>query len=751
MADHDLDLDLGRDLGSRFPALARLSRGPRTRRVPVILQHEWAECGAASLAMAMSYHGREIALDEVRRELGVGRDGLDAASIVTGAERFGMRARGIRVELEDLPCLPRGAILHWEFNHFVVFERVTRTHVEYVDPASGRQRVTLDRFSRSFTGVAVCVEPGADFEPTKLREKRYALYLQHLYGQRQLISRVVVSSVMLRLLALSLPILTALLVDHVVPRSDHHLLAVIAVGLGGAVVFHVLSNLTRAHLLLQLRTNLDVRLTLGFLEHLVDLPYAFFQRRSAGDLMMRVSSNTNIRETLTNNTLSALLDGSLVIIYLALIFWLSPTLGALTLVLGIAQVIVFMLSRRRVLDLMRENLEAQAQAQNYLVQILGGIETLKLAGAEGRAVERWSNRFVDQLNVSLDTGRLQASIDAAMAALSVTSPFLILCVGAHFVMQGELSLGQMLALNALAAGFLTPLASLVSSALQLQRLGGYIERLHDVLSTEPEQDRSTVEPAPRLSGQVSLREVSFRYDPKSPFVVREVNLDIEPGECVAIVGRSGSGKSTLAGLLLGLHTPTEGGVYYDGRKLDELELRSVRRQLGFVPQHPYVFAQSLRENIAMSHPDASIEAVTRAGKRAAIHDDIMAMTMGYDTFVSEGGGSLSGGQRQRIALARALVAEPPLLLLDEATSALDNRTEREVMRALEQMSCARVIIAHRLSTITFADRIVVMDAGRVVDVGSFEELRERCEIFRMLLAAGNEPTPELQTLGAVHE
>ena len=738
------------DVVTRFPALTRLAWRPRKRRVPVVMQHEWAECGAACLAMAMSYHGRELALDEVRRELGVGRDGLDAASIVAGAERFGMRARGIRVELDELPYLPRGTILHWEFNHFVVFERLTRKHVEYVDPAAGRQRVRLERFSRSFTGVAICVEPGADFEPSKLRDNRYAIYLQQLFGQRQLITRVVVSSVMLQVLALSLPILTALLVDHVVPRRDHHLLLVLAVGLTAAVVFQVLSSLTRAHLLLQLRTNLDVRLTLSFLEHLVGLPYAFFQRRSAGDLMMRVASNTNIRETLTSNTLSALLDGSLVLIYLALICWLSPALGLLTLGLGAAQVMVFVCSRRRVADLMRENLEAQAQAQNYLVQILGGIETLKLAGAEGRAVERWSNRFVDQLNVSLDTGRLQASIDAAMGALSMSSPLLILGVGAQFVMQGQLSLGQMLALAALATGFLTPLASLVASALQLQRLGGYIERLHDVLSTMPEQDRSTAQPAPRLSGAVSLRNVGFRYDAKTPFVVRGVSLDIQPGECVAIVGRSGSGKSTLAGLLLGLHEPTEGEIYYDDHRLDELELRSVRRQLGFVPQHPYVFAQSLRENIAMSHPGASMDAIIKAATRAAIHADIMTMAMGYDTFVSEGGGSLSGGQRQRIALARALVAEPPLLLLDEATSALDNRTEREVMDALEQMSCARIIIAHRLSTITFADRIVVMDAGRVVAVGSFAELRERCEVFRSLLSAGNEPAPELQAVGGRH-
>ncbi|KIG18513.1 Lipid A export ATP-binding/permease protein MsbA [Enhygromyxa salina] len=729
------------DLGQRFTALRRLGRRPHKRRVPVVMQHEWADCGAACLTMAMSFHGRELRLDEVRRELGSGRDGLDAGSLVAGAERFGMRARGLRIDMEDLRYLPSGAILHWEFNHFVVFDRVVGRHVELVDPAAGRRRVSLERFSGSFTGVAVVVEPGAAFEPNKLKDSRLRTYLGHLFGQRALLWRIVVGSVLLRILALALPILTALIVDHVVPRSEHHLLLVVCVGLVGVVLFQVLGALTRSHLLLQLRTNLDVRLTLGFLEHLVELPYAFFQRRSAGDLMMRVASNTNIRETLTSNTLSAVLDGGLVLIYLALIMALSPALGLVTLGLGVAQVVVFVASRRRVADLMRENLEAQARAQNYLVQILGGIETLKVAGAEGQAVARWSERFVDELNVSLDTGRLEAKIGAAMTGLSTASPFVILSLGAVLVMQGELSLGGMLALNALAAGFLAPLASLVASGLQFQRLGGYIDRISDVLSTPPEQDRRETTTAPRLTGKISLRGVSFRYDAKAPFVVRDVNLDVEPGECVAIVGRSGSGKSTLASLMLALHRPSEGTIHYDEHELTGLDLRGVRRQLGFVPQHPYVFGQSLRENIAMSHPGVTIDAITQAGRRAAIHDDIMGMGMGYDTIVSEGGGSLSGGQRQRVALARALVNEPAILLLDEATSALDTRTERQVMDELAAMSCVRVIIAHRLSTIAFADRIVVMHEGKIVDTGSHELLLERCQIYRDLVAAGSERDP----------
>jgi ATP-binding cassette subfamily B protein len=726
----------------QYPAFARLGRRrAHKRRVPVVLQAEWADCGAACLTMVMAYYGKEMHLDEVRREVGSGRSGLDAISLIAGARRFGLRGRGLEIDLDDLVYLQRGAILYWKFSHFVVFERVVGQRIEIIDPSGGRRRISKERFSELFTGIAIVLEPNDEFEPGRRRGGRMRSYLGHLLEQRHLLSRVLVTSVLLRILALALPVLTALIVDHVVPRSDRHLLLVVALGLVGVVVFQLLSSLTRAHLLLQLRTNLDTRLTLGFLEHLVELPYEFFQRRSTGDLMMRVASNTSIRETLTSHTLSALLDGSLVVLYLGLILWLSPTLALLTFALGIGQLVVFFSCRRAVADLMRESLEAQARAQNYLVQVLGGIETLKVAGAESRAVERWSNLFVDELNLALDTGRLQAGVDASMMGLASASPLVILCVGAGLVMNGDISLGGMLALGALAAGFLTPLSSLVNSGFELQRLGGYVERIDDVFSTEVEQRRDKVASAPALTGRISLRGVSFRYDAKSPLVVSEVDLDIAPGDCVAIVGRSGSGKSTLASLLLGLHRPCEGTIHYDGHNLEDLDLRSVRRQLGYVPQNPYIFGQKLRENIAMAEPGVSLDAVELAARRASIHDDIMAMRMGYETIISDGGGSLSGGQRQRVALARALVNDPALLILDEATSALDTRTERQVMDELERMSCVRVIIAHRLSTIAFANKIVVMAQGRVVDVGKHDELLGRCDDYRDLVAAGADEEP----------
>lgn len=718
----------------KYPALNKLAFR-RGRRIPVVQQMEATECGAACLAMVMGYWGRQVRLDEVRQVAGVDRDGVDALSLLRAAEWYGMRGRGLKLEVDDLKYLPNASILHWDFNHFVVYENATRNGVNIVDPAYGRRFVPMEKFRASFTGVALVVEPTEGFEIGKAGKSRVWGYLKQLLGQRHLLTRVIVTSVVLRLFALALPMLTALIVDRVVPRGDKSLLFVVGVGLAGVLAFQFVSTLIRAHLLLQLRTNLDTKMTLGFLDHLVDLPYAFFQRRSAGDLMMRVNSNTTIREMLTSNTISGLLDGSLVMIYLILIFLMSASMGGLVLGLGVLQVTVFLLSRRSYRELMSQDLEAQARAQSYLVQLLAGVETLKVAGAEHRAVEHWSNLFVDELNVSLRRGRLAAFVDSLNGLLGAAAPLIILSFGALLVMDGQLSLGTMLALNALAAGFLQPLHGLVNSALQLQLLGSYIERIDDVLSAEIEQDREKVAQAPKLTGQIELDQVSFRYGAQAPRVVRDASLVIHPGMNVAVVGRSGSGKSTLAKLLLGLYQPTEGRITYDGQNLAELDVRSVRRQLGIVPQHPYIFSGSIRDNIALTDPQIHLETVIDAARMAAIHEDIQVMPMGYETVIADGGASLSGGQRQRLALARALVHRPAILLLDEATSSLDTKTELAVIQNLQRLRCTRIVIAHRLSTIINADLIIVMDNGKIVEQGSHYELLQMAGAYADLVAA----------------
>jgi len=414
---------------------------------------------------------------------------------------------------------------------------------------------------------------------------------------------------------------------------------------------------------------------------------------------------------------------------------LAPLMGVIVVGLGIVQVTVFYLARRSYRDLMARSLEAQARSQSYLVEMLRGMETLKAAAAESRAVERWSNLYVDELNVALDRGRLTARVDAMSSLLTSGSPLAILLIGALQVIAGRISLGEMLAINSLAIGLLLPLSTMVNSALQLTLLGSYMDRIDDVLRTAPEQTGTDLARAPRLTGRVTLHNVSFRYGDNLPFVVHNVSVDIRPGTTVAIVGRSGCGKSTLARMIAGLYRPTEGRVTFDGHDLRRLELKSLRRQIGVVFQSPSLFAGSVRAAIGLSDPSATLDKIVESARIAAVDDDIRAMPMGYDTILSDGGASMSGGQRQRIALARALVHKPALLILDEATSALDSETERRVSKNLEALRCTRIVLAHRLSTIVHADLIMVMEAGEVVEAGTHHELLSRGAHYARLVAA----------------
>src|SRR5436305_2781961 len=659
-------------LHERFPALQRITFSRRQRRVPYVQQTTPSDCGAASLTMVLAYHGKHLRLDEVRKITGFGRDGADALALLSAGRIFGLRGRGVKVEeVDDLRFLPPGSILHWQFNHFLVFERMTRDGAEIVDPGGGRRKVSREELGRSFTGVALMFETGEDFEPQEGQPRRLDRFIRLLKEQSGVLQRVLVTSAMLQLFALAMPILIGVLVDRVIPQGDVQLLTVLGAGLAVIVGFSFLSSLLRSYLLLYMRTHLDARMTLEFLDHLVDLPYAFFQQRSAGDLIMRLSSNSTVREILTSGALSGVLDGLLVTVYLVLLFVASPTMRLLVLFLGALRVGLFLFTRKRTRDLMSRSLQTEAKSQSYQVNLLAGIETLKASGAEHRSVEQWSHLFVDVLNVSLSRGRLQAFVDSTLSALGTASPLVILVWGAVQVLQGHLTLGTMLAMNALAAGFLTPLSTLITNAFQFQLLGSYLDRIEDVLETPREQDPATVNPAPRLKGTIRLENVSFRYGPFAPWAVQDVLIDMRAGRFVALVGRSGAGKSTLASLLVGLYTPTEGRLLFDGIDLSELDLRSVRRQVGVVPQHPYLFGNSIRANVTLSDPTLPLSRAVEAAKLAHIHDDVLAMPMGYDSILADGGASLSGGQRQRLALARALVHRPAILPLDDASSPPD--------------------------------------------------------------------------------
>jgi ATP-binding cassette subfamily B protein len=697
------------------------------RRVPIRLQLSQTECGAACLAMILSYYGRQTQVSECREACDPGRDGLTAKTIAEAARSFGLRVKAYSTELLSFRELPLPAIVHWNFNHFVVVEHWTDRYVSIVDPAAGRRRATIEEFNERFTGVCLTFEPSLDFKRPHYNASRsvwrdYFGYLLGTPGVRWVLVQVLLASLFLQVMGLAPPIFTKVVVDDILPRQLHSMMHVVGIGLLLLVLSLTVTTYLRSALLIFLQARLDSRLMLGFFEHLLSLPFSYFQRRSSGDLLMRLGSNVTLREMLTSHSVSTVLDAGMVATYLAILIALAPPYAAIVVVLGALQVAVLLLSARPMHRLMQSGLEAQAKSQSYQVEALKGIAAIKASGSEARTLDHWSDLFFKHLNVSLQRSQLGALISTALTGLRTLSPLLLLWVGAIYVLNGTMSLGTMLALNALAGSFLGPLASLAATGQQLQLVGAHLERIADVIKTEPEQDPNVQRKTPRLTGHIELRNVGFRYDKHAPLALEDVTLTIRPGQKVAIVGRTGSGKSTLGLLLLGLFQPTEGDIRYDGHLLETLDYRALRRQFGVVLQEPSLFGGSIRENIAFNDASIPLDSVIHAAKLAAIHEDILKMPMGYETLIAEGGSALSGGQRQRLALARALVRQPAILLLDEATSHLDSKTEQLVDANLSALKCTRIVIAHRLSTVQNADQIVVLEEGRIVEQGTHGEL-----------------------------
>ena len=712
-------------------------RGRYRRRVPELRQMSAVECGACCLAMILNYYGRTTSVSEVQERCGVGRDGLSALSIVKAARQYGLRVRAVSLKKNDFRFLTSPAIIHWEFNHFVVLERWSPRHVDLLDPALGRRRISPEEFEAGFTGIMLLLEPGAQFTTQQARKSSFSLrtYLQALPRMRWIITQIIGTSFLLQLIGLGAPLLTAIIVDSILPARASNLLMLLGLGMLFLVLMQAVMKLLRTSLLIYLQTRVDAQMMLHFLEHLLSLPYRFFQMRFNGDLLARMESNSAIRDLLTSQMISTLLDGTSVLVYLIVLLGQSTLLAGVTVAIGAVQVGLLLATAPAIRRLTMRDLIAQGKTQGYLNEILAGIAIIKAAGAEQQALAHWTNLFFDETNISIRRSYLSAAIGIALELLQFLSPLLLLWIGAGLVMSGTMSLGTMLALITLATSFLVPLNSLAASGQKIQIARAHFDRLADVLGSEVEQDLQQVHMPPRLKGSIELRNVCFQYDSEAAFALRDISLQIRPGQKVALVGQTGSGKSTLGKLLIGLITPTHGEILFDGIPLHKLNYQEVRRQFGVVLQDAFIFSGSVRSNIAFNDPEMDMAHIVKAAQAAAIHEDIAKMPMGYETQLSEGGSVFSGGQRQRLALARALAHRPALLLLDEATSALDVATEQAVARNLARFSCTQIVIAHRLSTICSADLILVMDQGRIVEQGTHRQLLRKRGFYARLIKA----------------
>lgn len=713
-----------------------------SRRVPLILQGSDVECAAACLAMIAGYHGHHLSLREARETCAIGRDGASAAAVARAARSIGLTVTARRPGPSSPTDIALPAIAHWGSDHFVVIERVRRHRVDILDPGRGRRSLSIVQFHAEMGQVVLAIRPGPDFQPRRPTAapfwRRYLGALLRMPGTRLPLIQMLGASAIAQLLGLALPLFAAVILDHVIPDNVHSLLTLI--GLGIVVVFaaQLVTTYLRAALIIYLQGRLDTQAMISFCAHLLRLPLDYFQRRSTGDILLRVSSIAMLRELLTAQTLTAALDLVMVSVYLALMAVVDIPLALVVLAAIVMQGLLLVVSMPAARDRMSTELAAQAEAYRHITETIEGITTLKASAAEQRALNRWSQLFLTWMRATLRRTHVSALLDTFSTGLRTLTPLLVLWLGTARVLASDLSAGTAIALTWLAAASVMPLSVLAANGQRLQMAGAQLHRLADVLDTPAEYlTPAALEPRDRspLGGRIELEHVDFRYDPYSAQVLHDITVSIEPGARVAIVGATGTGKTTLAMLLIGLYPPTNGKIRIDGADIATVDPLALRRQIGTILQDPFIFSGTISDNIAFGDPTITGDDIEHAARLTALHTEIIAMPQGYQTRLTERGGGLSGGQRQRLAIARALVRHPVVLLLDEATSHLDTLTETVIHRNLTTLPCTQIVIAHRLSTIRDADTILVLHDGHLVEHGTHTDLLAQDGRYAALVSA----------------
>lgn len=673
------------------------------------------------MSMVLAHHGRHIDLASLRSQNSLSLKGATLRNLIEMAGRYGLVSRPLRLELDELGELKLPCILHWELNHFVVLSRVRGKTLTIKDPAAGLRNVSLEEASGKFTGVALELLPGLEFKEEKPKPSvSFRQLAGSIGGLKRSLLQMLLLSLALQVFALVSPLLTQGIMDHVLVSADTDLLTVLIIAFAMFLVLQTSVSLMRTWAGIYLSIQLGLQWNGNVLAHLLRLPVDFFQKRHLGDITSRMGSVGAIQNMITSSAVSVVLDGLMAITTLLVMMKYSPQL----MLVSVAALLLYFGVRLATYRMFRQANEEQmvlsARQQTHLLESLRGATSIKLMGHESQRHGEWMNHAVATQNQSVRIAKMNMIYGTVNGLIFGVENIVVLAMGAHLVLGNAFSIGMLVAYLSYKGQFSGRITGLIDTFVGFKLLRLHGERLADIVLTPPEDDQALPEALPPQDVRIEVRNLSFRYAEGEPWVLRDCSFSIAPGESVAIIGASGCGKTTLVKLLLGLLKPSEGSIHVGGHDLHKLGARNVRAIVGAVMQDDQLFAGSIADNIGFFDPEFDLGRVEQAARLAAVHDDIAAMPMGYHGLIGDMGSSLSGGQKQRIILARALYRQPKLLFLDEATSHLDVGNEQLVNAAIRRLDVTRVIVAHRPETIASADRVLVMEQGRIV-----QELRQQ--------------------------
>ncbi|EJJ6199428.1 peptidase domain-containing ABC transporter [Escherichia coli] len=678
------------------------------RRVPVIHQTETAECGLACLAMICGHFGKNIDLISLRRKFNLSARGANLAGINGIAEQLGMVTRALSLELDELGALKMPCILHWDFSHFVVLVSVKRNRYVLHDPARGRRYLGREEMSRYFTGIALEVWPGSEFQ-AETQQTRISLrsLINSIYGIKRTLAKIFCLSVVIEAINLVMPVGTQLVMDHAIPAGDRGLLTLISAGLMFFILLRAVVSMLRAWSSLVMSTLINVQWQSGLFDHLLRLPLAFFERRKLGDIQSRFDSLDTLRATFTTSVIGFIMDSIMVVGVFVMMLLYGGYLTWIVLCFTTIYIFIRLVTYGNYRQISEECLVREARAASYFMETLYGIATVKIQGMVGIRGAYWLNMKIDAINSGIKLTRMDLLFGGINTFVTACDQVVILWLGAGLVIDNQMTIGMFVAFSSFRGQFSERVTSLTSFLLQLKIMSLHNERIADIALHEKEEKKPEIEIVAHM-GPISLEtnDLSYRYDSQSAPIFSALSLSVAPGESVAITGASGAGKTTLMKVLCGLFEPDSGRVLINGIDIRQMGINNYHRMIACVMQDDRLFSGSIRENICGFAEEMDEEWMVECARASHIHDVIMNMPMGYETLIGELGEGLSGGQKQRIFIARALYRKPGILFMDEATSALDSESEHFVNVAIKNMNITRVFIAHRETTLKTVDRVI---------------------------------------------